>query len=372
MNSLERKIIEKIRNEGPLTFEVFMDMALYDPESGYYAGEKMRIGREGDFYTVSHLHPFFGAMIGKQFEEMWECIGRPQRFTVVEMGPGAGYICRDVLAFLKDREIFASIEYMLVERNPMMSNRQRELIPEFPGKVAWVSSLDEVRDIIGCIFSNELLDAFPVHIVRMDEQLREIYVTARDSQLVEEAGPLSTDDILAYFGGMAPPFCKGYRTEVTLRIRDWLNDVNGSIKEGFVFTVDYGYSARDYYSDDRNRGTLLCYHRHQMNENPYQHIGEQDITAHVNFSAVNKWGEEAGFRTLGFCSQGAFLVSMGIDEAIAALDTGSKDYLFELARIKKMVLPQGMGESHMVMIQYKGSRNFPLRGFSVRNQARYL
>lgn len=372
MNALEKSIIEKIKTEGPVTFEKFMEMALYDPEHGYYATEKVRIGREGDFYTGSHLHPAFASMIGRQIGEMWEFMGRPADFKIVEIAPGAGYMCKDMLNFLKGEQFFSSLRYCLVELNSGMRDRQRDLLSEFSAMVDWYSSLEVIGSVRGCIFSNELLDAFPVHLVLREDELTEIYVSSDGAQLIEIKDVVSTPDIVDYFKDFSVELEKGYQTEVNLKIRDWLNTVNAALEEGFVLTIDYGYTARDYYSEDRNRGTLLCYHRHQINEDPLQNVGEQDITAHVNFSSVKKWGDRIGLKTLGFCGQGPFLVSVGIEEEIQKLAAGPDDYLFGLARIKRLIMPQGMGESHMVMVQYKGSGHPRLRGFSIRNQLRYL
>jgi SAM-dependent MidA family methyltransferase len=372
MNALERSIINKIKMEGPITFEKFMERALYDPEYGYYAAEKVRIGRKGDFFTSSHLHSAFGAMIGRQIREMWDIMNRPDDFKIVEMAPGAGYVCRDMLDSLRGDIFFTSLRYCLIERNSAMKVKQQDLLSEFSDRVAWYSSLEEVGKVRGCIFSNELLDAFPVHIVLMEERLKEIYVSEDRAHLREEKGDVSTTDLIDYFRDFSVELEQGYRTEVNLKIRDWLNSVNTTLEEGFILTIDYGYTSRDYYSEDRNRGTLLCYYRHQMNEDPLQNVGEQDITAHVNFSSVRKWGDRIGLKTIGFCGQGPFLVSLGIEEEIQKLAAGSDDYLFGLARIKRLIMPQGMGESHMVMAQYKGAGQPGLRGFSLRNQLKYL
>lgn len=372
MNQLRRKIIEKIGNEGPITFEKFMEMALYDPDFGYYASGRAGIGREGDFYTSAYLHPVFGAMIGRQLEEMWQFMGRPDDFQVVEMGAGAGYLCKDILDGLKDREFYGPLKYDIIELNPSMKSRQAEMLGEHRGKVRWVRSLAQVSGMRGCLLSNELLDAFPVHIVSMEEGLGELYVAAAETGLKEIRGPLSNESIVKYFSDFSIELEKGCVTEVNLRIRDWLRKVGASLDEGFVLTIDYGYTTREYYSEERNRGTLMCYSGHRTSEDPLRNIGEQDITAHVNFSSLSKWGEEEGLRTIGFCGQGAYLVSLGIDEEISRLAGHSKDYLFELARIKKLIMPQGMGESHMVMVQYKGGGIPELRGFKLRNRMRYL
>jgi len=371
-SDLELKIIQKIDEDGPITFEKFMNMALYDPELGYYASGKPRIGREGDFYTSSCLHPVFGTMIGKQLEEMWEIMGRPHDFAVLEMGAGPGYLCKDVLDSLKKRDIFSSLVYGIIERSPAMRETQKRFLGDFEGVVRWLPSLDEVGGARGCLLSNELLDAFPVHLVQMEDTWEEVYVSVEQGRLRESLGPLSDPAVADCLAGFSVERERGYRTEVNLRIRDWLCSAADALAEGFVLTIDYGYTARDYYSEDRNRGTLMCYYRHELVEDPLANVGEEDITAHVNFSAVMKWGEDAGLGTIGFCGQGAYLISLGIDGEIKRLASESEEYLFELARIKKLILPQGMGESHQVMIQYKGKDRPELKGFKLRNRMKYL
>jgi len=377
VNPLQKKIVGQIKKKGPITFECFMSMALYDPEFGYYNTESGKIGRTGDFYTSSHLHPVFGTIMGRQIYEMWNLMGRPENFSLVEMGGGAGYFCKDLLDSLgsvdKFADFFRALKYTIIERSPALRNKQQGLLSDFSDKIEWLSSLSDCGSIKGCIFSNELLDAFPVHLVRMDDTLREIYLDFDEEKgFVEIAGDLSNKEILPYFRDFSLELRKGYTTEVNLRVRDWLREINEVLDKGFIFTIDYGYPAWDYYSDDRDRGTILCYHKHQINENPYQNIGEQDITAHVNYSALKKWGEDIGIKTAGFCGQGVFMVSLGIDEDIKKIAEGPEDFVFEIARIKKMILPQGMGESHKVMVQYKGVELPRLQGFSIRNQIKTL
>ncbi|MBI5634597.1 MAG: SAM-dependent methyltransferase [Nitrospirae bacterium] len=358
-----------------------MDMALYDPELGYYASQGQRIGRGGDFYTSSHLHAIFGAMVGKQIMEMWELMDSAEVFTIVEMGAGEGYVCKDMLDYLtragsEDQgatgHFFHSLQYFIVERNELQRQRQQERLNFYKEKITWISDIREAGTIRGCIFSNELLDAFPVHLLRMEDRLREVYVCHNGSGFSEQTGELSTDAIAGYFRDAGIELERGYTTELNLRIRDWLQNIDAVLEKGFVFTIDYGHPEEEYFSEDRNRGTLLCYCNHELGEDPYVNIGAQDITSHVNFSSVRRWGEEIGLKALGYCSQGSFLLAMGIDQEIARLAETSDDYLFELSRIKKLFLPQGMGESHKLLIQYKGSELPKLQGFSIRNQLRFL
>jgi len=391
MNPLRQKIIDRIKKEGPITFETFMEMALYEPGLGYYASEHAGIGKAGDFYTSQHLHPAFGAMIGKQIEEMWEILGKPSDFYAVEHGAGSGLMCMDIMNYLQKREIFQSFTYAIIEVNPFIQHKQKKLLEKYSAKVKWIYPFKELGDIKGCILSNELLDAFPVHLIEMEDKLKEIYVNVKDENnpplppfnkggqggfsvgnFKETKGPLSTNAIVNYIHEFSIQLPKGYRSEINLKIKDWLRSVNEVLSEGFVLTIDYGYPARDYYSDERNRGTLLCYYRHQVNEDPYRNIGQQDITAHVNFSSIKKWGEEFGLKTIGFCQQGTYLISLGIDEIIKELYENASDYLFEVAKIKRLIFPGTIGETHKVLIQYKGKGNPNLRGFAIKNQMNKL
>lgn len=280
-------------------------------------------------------------------------------------------MCMDIMNYLREKRIFHSLAYVIVEKNPSMQRKQNKLLEEYLDRIAWTSSLRKLSNIKGCVLSNELLDAFPVHVIEMEEGLKEVYITADGKNFREIKGPLSTDALKNHLDDFSIELPEGYRTEINLRIKNWLGAVSEVLTEGFILTIDYGYPALDYYAEERNRGTLLCYYQHQVNENPYINIGNQDITSHVNFSSVKKWGEESGFRTLGFCQQGAFLISLGIDEIIQGLYSRS-DYLFEVAKIKRLIFPGTLGETHKVMIQYKGKEDPQLRGFSMKNQKNKL
>jgi len=388
MNQLEQRIAEKIQKEGPITFEKFMELALYSPDMGYYSSHERLIGRAGDFFTSPHQHPIFGAMMAKQLIEMWEIMGRPSEFRAVEVGAGAGYLSKDIFDYLsrpcgdpelgdKKKGFLGSLKYSIIEPFFHFRKKQRDILKGHTEarKISWASSLREAGEIRGCIFSNELLDAFPVHVIEMEDDIeigpKEIAVGFDGNEFIEEKIDAS-DEITDYIKRFDIDLLPGYRTEINLRIRDWLNEAAAALAEGFILTIDYGYTSREYYSEERSKGTLLCYHKHQFNENFFQNIGKQDMTAHVNYSSLKLWGEEMGLRTLGYCPQGTFLAASGIDEIITELYAGSQDYLSEVSKIKTLILPQGMGETHSFMVQYKGNGSPRLRGFSMRNQMENL
>ncbi|MCG6552482.1 MAG: SAM-dependent methyltransferase [Candidatus Magnetominusculus sp. LBB02] len=379
---LKKIIIKRIRENGPMPFKDFMQEALYHPGCGYYMSkETMPFGREGDFFTASHLHPAFGASIGRQIEQMWMIMGRPSPFYIIEFGPGRALMAGDMLRYLKNTEFFACLSYVIIEANPAMAALQRQGLKDFSEtKISWAARADELSPVCGCILSNELLDAFPVHLVQMENgALKQVWVGSDGDNLIEILVEPSKE-IISYVEEFDIDMLRdstakaaiqsGYRTEINLAVRDWLKDCAAILREGFILTIDYGFPAWKYYHPARTRGTLVCYHRHKTSENPYEHIGQQDITAHVNFSAVSKWGQPHGFSPVGYASQGQFLISLGIDELLSQISL-DENYQFEAIKIKRLIVPDGMGETHKVMVQYKGTAaaNIPqLRGFTIRNQ----
>ncbi|WP_353259756.1 class I SAM-dependent methyltransferase [Prochlorothrix hollandica] len=327
-----------------LTFADYMDWALYDPAQGYYS-QRVALGQGGDFFTSAHLGPDFGQLLAVQFQEMWQVLGQPQPFTLVEMGAGEGLLAADILAYLEhhDRPCFEALHYGIVERSPRLRHQQRQTLApwvasdppalEQPGAhpaqtVQWYT-WDQLtaNPIVGCCFSNELVDAFPVHqVVATGGQLREVYVTWDHQQHrpVEVLGDLSTPALAAYFADLGlnltqPPYGDGYRTEVNLAAQDWLTTVAQGLQRGYVLTLDYGYGSDRYYQPSRAQGTLQAYRRHRHHNEPYQAPGHQDLTAHVNFTALEQWGDRQGLRPLGFVPQALFLMALGLGDRLAAL-----------------------------------------------------
>lgn len=341
---LKEIIIEKIKKHGPIPFDEFMEMALYFPELGYYTKPDIKIGRQGDFFTASHLGSVFGFLLSKQIEIFYQKLNCPHDFTVTEIGPGMGYLAKDILEEIS----FPSI-YNLVEINPALKKVQMEKLKQPEHRIFWHSSLEELESFQGVIICNEIFDAFPVRLFEILEEVMEVYVDVKDDELVEILLPCRIDT-LEYLQEFAPWILKTkkYRSEVNLSIKPFIESLSKKLEKGYVLIFDYGYTSQEYYHPSRNKGTLLCYHKHNINENPYIKIGEQDITAHVNFTAVEKWAKNSGFNFEGYFSQGNFFVSLCDDEIL------QKIYQKNLIQhFKRLVLPQGMGESHRVMVLSK-------------------
>ncbi|MCZ7362881.1 MAG: SAM-dependent methyltransferase [Candidatus Methanoperedens sp.] len=356
--SLSEIIIQKIHNEGPIPFREFMEMASYYPGLGYYTSDRDNIGKKGDFYTSSNVTSAFGEMLGKQIEEMYHILGE-REFTVVEMGAGMGLLSMDVLEYLKkNAELYRDLNYCIIEKSPAMQKEQRNRLGN---KVRWCNSIHELSGMTGCIFSNELVDSFPVHQVVMGDELMEVFVD-HNGGFLELLKPAS-HELKEYLGelGVALPY--GYRTEINLDAVKWIEDIALSIKKGYVITIDYGYPSSELYHEYRNRGTIMCYYRHTENEDPYRHIGEQDITSHVNFSALERRGSKNGLKLCGFTDQMHFLMGLGIEEYLMKLQENEpENYLKKMLPVKTLMME--MGETFKVLIQNKGLECKGLSGLS--------
>ncbi|MES2645981.1 MAG: SAM-dependent methyltransferase [Bacteroidota bacterium] len=352
-------IKQKIKESGPISFHDFMEMALYYPALGYYTSAKEKIGLNGDFYTSSSLTPAFGAAIARQLEQMWELLGR-KPFTIVELGAGTGILCFDILSYLRRNEcLYEQLEYCIIEKSDTLRQQQQQNLKE---KVSWYSSVSELKNISGCILSNELLDNFSVHQVVMQDELMEVFVDD-DHGLVERLQPASKE-ILEYFAALKISIPKGFRTEVNLEMTSWIKDISAILTKGYVITIDYGFTSAELYQERRRNGTLICYHKHDINENPYTLIGEQDITAHVNFSALCYWGFQNGLCCTGLTSQADFLLALGFKELLRNMLDNGEDILTIVkkeARISYTMLVD-MGSRYRVLVQQKGIPRMALMG----------
>ncbi|MBK1990342.1 class I SAM-dependent methyltransferase [Sphaerospermopsis aphanizomenoides BCCUSP55] len=355
-----------------ITFAEYMDMALYHPEHGYYSTDAVKIGfRGGDFFTSSSLGSDFGELLAGQFFQMWEILGQPSPFHLVEMGAGQGTLASHILNYLQlhHPDFFTALEYIIVEKSPSLRAEQQQQLQDF--SVRWCN-LPEItpNSIVGCFFSNELVDAFPVHQFILEAgELREIYVTtqengentASDFSFIEVVGELSTPQLAAYFdlvGIELNPnvYEDGYRSEINLAALDWLSIVADCLQRGYVLTIDYGYPASRYYHPRRSQGTLQCYYHHHYHDHPYINIGRQDITAHVDFTALQAWGKRCRFNSVGFTQQGLFLMALGLGERIAALSYQEQPISQLLNRreaLHQLIEPTGLG-NFGVLVQSTG------------------
>ena len=364
---LQEILLTRIREKGRITFAEFMAACLYEPGLGYYTSPGRKVGAEGDFYTSMNVHQVFGRLIAKEICRMWETLGSPAEFTVVEAGAGGGQLAGDILDTIasQKQELYALLTYCLVEKEPSLREAQREKLAGHLPRLAW-SSPEQLSagefTFTGCLLSNELLDAMPVHLVEMTPAgLMEVYVTAPDNEFMELFDEPSTAELAAYLKRLGVSLFAGQRAEISLAAISWLESAAQALERGYVLTIDYGYPADELYAPLRKDGTLLCYHQHKTEENPYIRVGRQDITSHVNFSAIMARGEEIGLRTLWFGEQYRFLLGTGLMEEMLALEaSGASEHelLKNRLALKKLMLPDGgMGDTFKVLIQGKGVDN---------------
>ncbi len=358
---LKHEIISEIELSGSITFARFMELCLYHPQYGYYTSARTRIGKQGDFFTSSSVHSLFGRLVARQVVQLWQLLGEGP-FTLVEQGAGEGFLCLDLLDALQDEapELYSRIEYIIVELSSDHKRKQSDRLVSHveAGRVSWCE-LSELKPFVGCFLSNELVDAFPVHLVeKVNGELKEVLVHCVDDGFVEELGDLSDSRIADYFELSGKMLVEGNRAEINLASLDWIGQVCSRVIKGGLLTIDYGYPAAELLAPWRRTGTLLCYHRHQSSDNPYQHIGCQDITAHVNFTVMEKIAESHGFETLYFGEQYRFLMGLGFLEdllRLQALETDPTRAQALRMTLKNLILPDGgMGESFKVLLQAKG------------------
>ena len=368
-------ISSEITRNGPIPFVRFMELALYHPQYGYYmrqpdAVDHEPIGWSGDFYTSSDVHPILGRAIAAQARQMDELLSRPTPFTIVEMGAGKGLLARDCLAELQaQQDDFASrIRYVLIERSPAMQALQRQHLAPWlnqPGLVTWLEGMDALapQSVTGLFFSNELVDAFPVHRIQMlGGQTKEVFVDYREGRFKECLKPLSNLALEQQLQRLKPAWPEAYRTEVNLQALEWMEQVAERIDRGFVVTIDYGHTAQDLYGPDRKDGTFLCYHQQLTGDVPYVRIGQQDMTAHVDFTSLATVGATAGLNVTGFTNQMSFLMGLGVEEMIGQLDPESPEFGAAIHLLK----PDGMGRTFKILVQHRGIEQPDLDGLKFK------
>ena len=360
-----------------------MEACLYSPRGGFYSARSDRVSAH--FGTSSTMHPVFGALIARQLEQMWQLLGEPPVFHVVEVGSGDGALARSITdACRRMAPRFAqALYYVGTDYAPgrvqspadglRRPNSMREDLSSsgsdanLPIQRVNGEGLGAFRNIVGCILSNELIDNFPVHRFAIEDgRVREIFVTVSGESFVEALGEPSTPRIEARLAGLDLSLPEGYRGEVNLAMEDWIGQVHGALDRGFVLTIDYGELAEDLYSSENAEGTLVCFSRHVIGSDPYQAVGQQDITCQVDFTSLMALGERRGLDTVGYTVQRRFLANLGFNEFLAALDKpGLSAARTELSRMAMMTLvdPGEYGD-FKVLAQAKGlGQGVDLLGF---------
>lgn len=359
------------RGGGRITFARFMERALYDSRRGYYATSAERPTRSGDFLTAPEVHPAFGRLIARQLTEMWERLDRPQDFVLAEHGAGRGALGEAIVRGLErdGSELFGAIRYRPGDAVPGRDEAARERIQ----RAGFDNALEAqtATSFTGCILANELLDAFPVHRVgRLDGELVEWYVRWVDGAFGEEPGEPSDPAIAAQLAREDVALRDGQRAEVSLMVAPWLTDAVAGLKRGYVLVIDYGYPASELYGPRRSGGTLRVFRGHHVSADPFRAVGRQDLTAHVDLTALEHAAASAGLALLGRTTQSELLIGLGLGALLQEAQADPRSTWSELLAVRaaavRFIDPGALG-GFAVMIFGRGVPDGPpLRGLDFR------
>ncbi len=374
-------LAEAIARDGRFTFAEYMATCLYHPDGGYYLQPERRPGRGGDFLTAPEAHPFFGRTLAALVAEARDRLGNPDPFTIREYGAGTGVLAWDILNGLLDADpdALAGLRYELVEPNP---HRRAEalaaLADEGFGAVVFAPDPDvPLAPVVGIAIANEVADALPVHrLIWRDGRLCECWVAlaADGAGFAETEGDLSPEmaafDPAGYLArhGIAP--AEGDRFDLSPAAAAWFAEVAGGIERGYALVIDYGYEAPVLFRDHRLAGTVRAYRAHAVTDDPYAAPGEEDLTAHVDFTLLREAGERAGMTLAGFTTQGEMLAGLGLGDLLVRLGqdpaTTAADYYASQAAVLRLIDPGGMGRFGVLAMARAAPTDPPLRAFSVR------
>ncbi|MFD0869861.1 Uncharacterized ACR, COG1565 [Chlamydia abortus] len=347
--------------EKAATFRDFMEWCLYQPDYGYYMSEKSKVGRDGDYYTSAAIGGVMGIMVARlmlKLSESW----RGGRIVWVEWGGGTGQLAKQILDEVRssDPEIYERLTYFVIEKSPFHLQRQRETLLDHQQAVCFID--EELWEKEGSrrtvIFSNELLDAFPVHRVQWSEgRLKEqrVYWNEEEGRFASRWTPAEDKRLERYLERNQITLTEGQTAEINLSAEEWIGRQAARLEEGSLVTVDYGDVAEELYSQHRMNGTLMCYRDHLAGDYPLEHIGEQDMTSHVNFSACIRAGQESGIREWSLMTQKQFLVEQGIFSLLQN-HSGSDPFSPEARRnraVRQLLISDGMSELFKVLVQTK-------------------
>ncbi|KTD42683.1 class I SAM-dependent methyltransferase [Legionella parisiensis] len=350
-----------------IPFVEFMQLALYAPGAGYYSSGLQKLGKQGDFITAPELTPLFGKTLANQCQQILKELESPVLF---EFGAGSGALCVALLEHLAEHNSLPEAYYIL-EVSADLYHRQHELIaqkiPHLAHLVTWLDRWPETP-FNGVVLANEVLDAMPVHrFMKTEQGIMESYIALNEQQqLTELFKPCHNQRLLDYINNRLSLPNTPYLSEVNLFIDDWIMNNYHMLKQGVVFLIDYGFPRHEYYHPDRNQGTLMCHYQHRSHPDPLLYPGEQDITAHVDFTHVAEAGQQAGFHIAGFTNQASFLLANGLLSLINTLDS-ELDQVQAKQAIKQLTLPSEMGELFKVIALSK-NMEMSLNGFLLNDK----
>jgi SAM-dependent MidA family methyltransferase len=355
------------RQGGAIPFRHFMQLALYAPGLGYYSAGSRKLGPEGDFITAPEVAPLFSRTLAHAVAPVLKALSRP---AILEVGAGSGRMAADLLAELTALGS-EPVSYSILEVSAELQTRQQATLQQHnPAALActdWLTSWPE--NFTGIVLANELLDAMPVHrLVRQQGSWQESYVGLEQNQFVWRSGPLSVPELQTRLDEIDArvDLPDDYVTEINLAAEDWVRALAGHMTQGLVLLIDYGFARHEYYHPQRQQGTLMCHYRHRAHDDPFYRVGLQDITAHVEFTAIADSSLQAGLKITGYTTQAHFLLGSGLTELIATAEADTEAHLAIANQVRRLTLPQEMGELFKVMGLTKNLA-VSLPGFALRD-----
>jgi SAM-dependent MidA family methyltransferase len=358
---------EMEQHGGAITFDRFMELALYAPGLGYYTAGASKFGEEGDFVTAPEISPIFGRCLARQSSQILETIGGGD---ILEVGAGTGRLAADLLAELEQQGRLPK-RYLILEVSPDLRQRQlqtlQQQVPQLLPQVEWLETLPE-SGFYGVVVANELLDAMPVNRFRMEgSSIREQFVEWGDDTLRRIWREPQSPGLEQAVANLGVELEEGYESEINMRAPSWLQEMAARLEAGGLLLIDYGYSRTEYYHPQRSAGTLMCHYRHRAHHDPLLYPGLQDITAHVDFTAIAERGQAVGLEVSGYTTQANFLIGCGLDQMVAEVDPNETARFLDMMQgVKRLTLPTEMGERFKVLALTKGVEQ-PLIGFGVRD-----
>lgn len=370
-------LADHIRHEmgctgGRIGFDRFMDLCLYAPGLGYYVAGARKFGEDGDFVTAPEISTLFGRCLARQCAQVLAETGTGDLF---EFGAGTGAMAADILTELERLDCLPQ-RYLILELSPDLRARQHETLQRrVPGLVHLVHWLEQLpaAGFRGVVLANEVLDAMPVQRFRVESgEVREQFVRWEDDRFVAFWDSPPTNGLVHAVQALGTELNDGFESELNLRAESWVQGLGAMVAAGAVILIDYGYPRSEYYYRERDAGTLMCHYRHRAHPDPLLWPGLQDITAHVDFTAIAEAGLEAGFEISGYTTQAYFLMGCGLDAMLAEIDPGDVDIHMRLVQeIRRLTLPTEMGERFKVLGLTRGLQQ-PLIGFGMRDQRERL
>jgi len=368
------RLIEAIKQDmesagGRINFAQYMQAVLTKPQLGYYSAGNQKFGAQGDFVTAPELSPLFARCLARQCAGVLCNLSQQSGASIMEFGAGSGLMAADMLLELEQLGSLPH-QYLIVEISPDLKQRQQHTLhqhaPHLMQRVLWLDTLP--KNFTGVIVANEVLDAMPVHrIYKRGAELGEYFVTWNGRQFEWQRGELSDERVAKRVNDIAPLLPENFITEINLAAEAWITTMAQVLKQGVILIIDYGFPRQEYYHPQRNTGTLMCHYRHHSHADPFLYPGLQDITAHLDFSALAHAADNAGLQVAGYTNQAFFLLANGLEHLAPDVDLRHPDYIKYAQQVKTLTMPGEMGELFKVLALSQGY-NFPLQGFQFHDR----